>query len=302
MMASDSTILGFPKYRLFFRLLQVASFSVFLGRGLQHLLFGAPYRTLLWDETWMSWLVEGVFKTSWSDYVTSSLVDESTTLGIKIIGVFYLFCAFISLFIQKLSSFLNKLLLLGAASLVFLAFLYFKERFFQLAQFLEYSLQFGAPVFLYLAHRQKTFQTKQSSYISLLKIAIAITFIAHGLYAVGYYPRPGNFMEMVLNILSLSDGQVKQFLLLAGSLDFIAAIAIFLPRKLAIPALIYIIFWGFMTTIARLWSYFQSDFWQETLLRWLPESIMRFPHFLIPLAVLVWYLQAKRNAVSINYK
>lgn len=284
------------KDQIIFRLLQIAAFAVFLGRGLQHLLFGAPYRTLLWDEAWMGWLVEGVFQTSWSDYVTNATVDQNITTVTKAIGVFYLCCTVISLFIKKLPRFFSHFLLLGSAGLIFLAFLYYKERFFQLAQFLEYSLQFSAPIFLYWFNKKKEAQL----FSLFLKIAIALTFICHGLYAVGYYPRPGRFMEMVLNILSLPEVQVSQFLLFVGIMDFIAAIAIFFPRKIAIPALVYITFWGFMTTIARVWAYFQSDFWQETLLRWLPESIMRFPHFLIPLVALLLLMRKYKleNKVS----
>ncbi|MEM6700998.1 MAG: hypothetical protein AAF599_21530 [Bacteroidota bacterium] len=262
---------------------------------MQHLLFGAPYRTLLWDEAWMSWLVEGIFQTPWSDYVTSATIDQNITIATKIIGIFYLLCAIISLFIKKLPRFFSYFLLIGAAGLIFLAFLYYKERFFQLAQFLEYSLQFSSPIFLYWYSKFPPHQSFNPSILQSIKIAIAITFICHGLYAVGYYPRPGGFMEMVLNILSLPEAQVNQFLLFVGIMDFIAAVAIFFPRKIAIPAMIYIAFWGFMTTIARVWAYFQSDFWQETLLRWLPESIMRFPHFLIPLFALLWMIKSDKT-------
>ncbi|MEM9884709.1 MAG: hypothetical protein AAF849_02385 [Bacteroidota bacterium] len=282
-------------FRSIFRLLQIATIGVFVGRGLQHLCFGAPYRTLLWDEAWMSWLIEGgLFDLSWSDYVTNAGVDQGITAFTKGVGIFYLICALVALLLKKLPRFLHYLLLLGAVSLVFLAFLYCKERFFQAGQFLEYSLQFTAPIFLYLFYKESDSSqlSISESLLRYLKIAIATTFICHGLYAVGYYPRPGHFMDMVLNILNLEETQVKQFLLFVGIMDFIAAVLLFFPRKIALLAAAYITFWGFMTTIARVWAYFQSDFWQETLLRWLPESVMRFPHFLIPLAVLIWLIRA----------
>lgn len=35
------------------------------------------------------------------------------------------------------------------------------------------------------------------------RAAISATFIGHGLYAVGYYPMPGNFLEMTMRSLSI---------------------------------------------------------------------------------------------------
>ncbi|MEM1326822.1 MAG: hypothetical protein AAGI23_12755 [Bacteroidota bacterium] len=267
------------------RLLQIATVTVFLGRGWQFLSVGAPYRTLLWDEGWMSWLVENVFQTSWGYYVTSPKTDAAIQSVIAGTGVFYLFCAVVVLLIWKVPKWLTNVLWIGSIGLFFLAFLYFKERFFQLGQLLEYSLQFSAPLFLFLLVRQKL------AFLRLLfwiKVAIALTFISHGLYAIGYYPRPGGFTEMVLNILPISELQVGYFLVLVGILDFVFAALLFLRSKTAFYAAAYLTFWGMMTTLARLWSYFQIDFWQETLSRWLPETLMRLPHFLIPLMVCLY--------------
>lgn len=278
--------------QLLFRLLQIAAVAVFIGRAWQFLAFGAPYRVLFWDERWMRWLIEGVFNTAWRDYVTSESTDIFINRLINTTGIFYLICAFVAVFIRRLPKIFSNVLWMGGIGLIFLAFLYFKDRFFQIGQLLEYSLQFGSPFFLYFLFRQ---QTVSKRFLFLLKIAIAFTFISHGLYAIGYYPRPGSFVEMVLNILPIPEDQTSIFLWTVGLLDFIFAALLFFRPPISIYALSYLTFWGLMTTFARLWSYIQIDFLQETLWRWLPEFLMRIPHFLIPFALLMFYWERRKE-------
>ncbi len=271
---------------LFYRLIQFAAFTVFLGRAWQHLYWDAPFRAFLWDEAWLSGFVERWLSMDWETYITSMEVDENINTSIKCFCGLYLFCAIISLFIKQLPRIFHHLLLLGALGLITLALLYCKERFFSVGQFFEYSLQFGSPIFLWWLAKQKSpFPTKKL--LLFLKIAIALTFTCHGLYALGYYPIPVQFMEMTMNILQVSEDTAKTFLTIAGILDFIVAIGIFLPWRWAKFFLSYAIFWGFGTTIARVWAYFDWEWLDYVLLQWLHESIMRMPHFLIPLAVFV---------------
>lgn len=268
--------------RLFF-IVQMATVAVFLGRAWQHLFWDAPYRALLWDENWMKWIVEDIFKTPWGDYVYNS--DSGIQIFTKMIGVFYIICALAAAMIKRWSRFSIILLYIGAFSLIFLAALYAKERFFHAGQFFEYTLQWGSPILLVVLHRR---QILTQQVVFFVKIAIALTFICHGLYAIGYYPRPGGFLEMAMNILHITDAQAAHFLFVAGIMDFAVSILIFLPNRIAIGALAYCIIWGFFTTIARVWAHFYIEFLPNVFLQWLHESVMRFPHFLIPLAVLLW--------------
>ena len=64
-------------------------------------------------------------------------------------------------------------------------------------------------------------------------------------------------------------------------------LGIFLPWKWAKLFLGYAVLWGFGTTIARVWANFNWEWLDYVLLQWLHESVMRMPHFLIPLAVFV---------------
>ena len=278
--------------RLFFKIIQVATITVFLGRAWQHWRWDAPYRALLWDEQLMSGFVASLLSMDWETYISDMQVDNTIQLGIKAIGLFYFFCALVALFIKKLPSFFRYFLLLGAMSLIVLAILYCKEKFFSIGQFFEYSLQFGSPLLLVYLLKKPSVTT---SLLVVVKIMIALTFTAHGLYALGFYPRPVHFMEMTMNILGVTEERAILFLNGAGILDFIISIGLFFPWKWSKYCLWYAVFWGTGTTAARIWANFNWEWIDYVLVQWLHESIMRFPHFLIPLAVVVFLTLQNRE-------
>ena len=271
-----------------FRLVQLAVVAVFLGRAWQHIYWDAPFRALLWDQSLMEGFIQTVFGMDWDQYVSSPDVDYGIRVFTKGLGYFYLLCAISALFIKSFPSIVLPILKAGTLSLIFLAFLYFKEKFHALAQFWEYSLQWGAPILLLLLHKK---QKLTAGLVLLMKIGVVLTFCSHGLYALGFYPRPGNFIEMTMNILHVNEEQALIFLNTAGIMDFVLSVLIFLPHRIAIWGLLYATGWGLATTVARVWAYFHIAFWQEILLQWLHESIMRMPHFLIPLSLVLITLQ-----------
>lgn len=264
-------------------LLQLAAFSVFVGRAWQHIVWDAPFRTLLWDEGWMKPIVEGWFHTPWQSYITSEKTDANIQMTIKSMGWFYLLCALMVLTIQLWRRLATIFMYLGSVSLIILAALYCKERFFSIGQFLEYALQFSSPLFLVFILKKET----SARLLFFMKVAIAFTFICHGLYAVGYYPRPGYFIEMTMNILDIEETLAIKFLNFAGLMDFVIGVGIFLPFKWSKWFLCYTIFWGFSTTIARVWSYLEFEFFAETARQWVHESVYRIPHFIIPIVLLL---------------
>ena len=266
-------------------LLQVATVAVFAGRAWQHLFWDAPFRTLLWDEAWMKGIVEAWFGMTWQSYITSMETDTTIQVLVKGTGVFYVICALLALFIRLVPKWLGKILLLGALSLLLLAALYCKEKFFSAGQFLEYALQVTSPIFLYMVAFRKVDWYRLVTY---MKIATALTFVCHGLYAVNYYPRPGLFVEMFLNTLGTKEETAYTLLNLAGVLDFLMSAALFLPMRFARPAALYCVLWGLATALARITSFFDASYALESMHQWLHETVFRFPHFLIPLAL--WYL------------
>jgi len=257
---------------------------IFVGRAYQHIIWDAPYRTFLWDESILKGVVENVFGVNWNDYVTNIAAADTISFSIKIIGVFYLLCAIAVLLIKPTMKKTGKFFLLGGSiSLLFLAFLYSKERFFRVGQFFEYTIQFMSPVILYML-LFTSIELKKIRLIAL--IAIALTFICHGLYAIGYYPRPGIFITMTLNTLPISEPIAHMMLKIAGILDFALALAIFIPR-ISYAALIYAFIWGGLTALARLTGNFHIDFLWNSFDQWTWEVLIRLSHALIPLFVII---------------
>ncbi len=284
------------KYRIsakLFFLIQIAALCVFWGRAWQHWFWDAPYRSLLWDEVWMSGLVDALLGMNWEDYVTSTAVDRGIQTWIRITGIVYFLAGCAVLAIRYLGKWARTMIWFGLINLVLLSLLYFKERFFAVGQFFEYTLQMLAPFLVLYADRKSVVGHR---FILLLKWAILLTFTCHGLYAIGYYPRPVHFQEMVMNILKIPQSGVKYFLNAAGILDFLMSIMIFLPwKRIQILGLAYAVAWGFFTAIARVWAFVHFEYFSSSLHQWWYETVYRFPHFLLPLLVLLLLLNQQQS-------
>lgn len=282
------------QYKLLFRILQTAAFALFLGRAWEHIFWDPPFRALLWSQSLMEWPVKTLLGMEWKAYVTSPIVDRNIQYLIKLNGFFYLLCAILVLFANRLPKAVFRFFMsLGSFSLLFLAMLFWKEHFQKFGQFLEYSLQVGTPLFFYF------FVTRQGirpRLLWIMKTAIAVTFVAHGLYAIGYYVRPGNFLSMFMAVLNVSEEVAVTLLNLAGAMDFLVAVLLFIPGWPARLSLLYCVFWGFSTSAARIWAYFYPEFWQESLFQWVHEFLMRAPHFLIPLLLYVFLYGIRRTS------
>ena len=279
----------------FFRLLQISAFAVFLGRAYQHLFWDGPYRELFWDPAYAGWLVEHLTNMKWEEYVTNPAGDIWFKKFVVGQGVFYACCAGATLFIKKLPQWTRWILVLGGVDLILLALIYMKDKFYHFGQFFEYSLQFGAPLFLFYTLDRATIS---KNFILLMKIATALTFACHGLYALGYYPRPEIFTTMTQNILGLENEGVRWFLLLAGIADWVVAFCLFLPyKKWVISSLWYAVVWGALTSFARIIGNFYVSFPLESIHQWAFETVYRFPHFLLPLALIL--VLKKKDHLSI---
>lgn len=274
------------------RLLCFSVFFIFLGRAWQHLFWDAPYRTFFWDEALLKPMVEKIFSTPWYDYVTSETLDVFIQNLIFSTGLIYLIAAICSLFYHRFrNAFIRFFIFLGGVNLVLLSYLLMKDKFYHAAQFFEQSIQFSLPfVLLYVFSEKVDFK----KVLLILKILIAIVFVSHGLYAVGYYPVPGKFVDMIIHISTLSEGTTKKILWLAGGIDFLIAVSIFIP-KISKIALWYACAWGLLTAFARIVAGFQVDFIWQSIHQELYGTLFRLAHGLVPLCavLLAGFLKGK---------
>ena len=289
------------------RLIWLAALGALLGRAWQCLFWDIPLRSLLWDEALMKDFITHWFQWTWESYMTSPAVDQMIERWIIIIGLALVFASLASVSLAMKGpgpglrtspilpspsfgkAFLNVSrmgVLLGSVLLGFIALLIYKEKFFWTAQLLEYSLQVAAPLYLLLWHRNK----RAGSYDQLyfwMKVGVTLTFISHGLFAIGFYPRPGHFVQMVMDGLWLEEAAAIHFLNVAAVMDFIVGLGLWImPKELHKPFLWYAFAWGLLTTMARLWANWTAAAPWTSLELWTYETLYRFPHFLIPLVMI----------------
>jgi hypothetical protein len=275
-------------------LVKICAFTVFLGRAYQLYFFGAPFRAILWDESLLTPIVEGLFNYTWFDYATSPRVNSWIDGLTKLCSFVFLGASLVSLFWDKIKYLKLKRIIIGLALFVLLVIgiCIVKDRNYEYLLFFELFIQFAAPILLILNVRLDIIENKKV--INGLKIAIACTFVAHGLFAMGLIYLPGYFIDMTIKILAVNETHATHFLYIAGILDLVMSVLIFI-RKLSKYALLYMMFWGFATAFARLASGFNADFLSMTFHNYTFLVVYRLAHGLLPFIVLGMEEKCKRK-------
>lgn len=265
-----------------------ASVLLLLARAWQYIYWDSPLRVLVWDEDAFSGIVTQL-GWSWSDWVTSERVGEwisQWTVGLGIVLLLGVLALIYGRFLRW-NAVSWAFLFASVLVLLFHAILETKGHYWRIGHLAELSLQWATPLLFWLMVRHGT-HYKLVDYA--LRISIALTFIGHGLYAYGYYPVPGHFQQMMISGFGVDNQQALFLLKMAGILDFLAAGLIFVPlRRVRETALFYIIIWGFLTALARIWSHADSSSVNYLFTHWIPQFCVRSEHFLIPMALFLWW-------------
>jgi len=254
----------------------------------------------------MQYFVLNFTNYTWVEYATSPEVYSYIDSLSKATGIFFIFCSVIALFVKSTNVKVGKILILGSILLMVLSAIFYKEKFYKFGQLIEYSCQMFSPLFLYLILFFKTPHIKLNF---LLKVAIALTFLGHGLYALGVYITPGYWTEMAMSSLrfiglNLSEYAVNQIIFYAGVLDMAIVIGIFLPKKYCYPFLVWAAIWGLLTALSRVIGYTNINPTWDTFFQHLPQTIYRLPHFFIPIAAIaisfIYQNSTKTNTYNVN--
>lgn len=148
---------------------------------------------------------------------------------------------------------------------------------------IEHSLQMVTPIALFLALGPSLSLPKWKVLVS---VASALTFIGHGFYAAGIHPVPLSYQNMTMNILGVTQETAIRLLSVAGWLDIIVAIGVFIP-KVRFVAIIYLVLWGGATALARIVAHIDLNAAGYALDPWAFETMVRTSHWLLPLLLLL---------------
>ncbi|PXA05759.1 hypothetical protein DDZ13_02505 [Coraliomargarita sinensis] len=264
--------------------LRFAVSALFLGRGYLYLSDLAPLSAFLWNQDLLERPLEWLTGMSWESYSAHSegfILTMQRTMGMLFLAA-ALPCWYVRGSRRRL---VNGLVLAAGLFLFVYGLLRWSDADFRIAMLLEQSLQWGAPLLLMLYGR-----VRDSRWTALAALLIAATFIGHGCYALGLsVPQNHEFVNMTMRALSLGRPGALIFLHAVGVLDFLVPVLFWVP-KLRLYALAYAAFWGLLTAFARIFSYWTpaEDFYG--MHPWVAETIVRLPHGLIPLALLLIYL------------
>lgn len=201
------------------------------------------------------------------------------------IGWLYLVCTILTLTVGKRSWVQMVALLGGSGLLVVLSYAKYVAAQSQLPMFVEHGGQMLMPVLLVMA---LAFGVRHRVTIFTAMVALVMTFAGHGCYALNIWPTPGTFYGITCVSLHVEYETAKTLIRIAGVLDFLICIGIFIS-PLRRSCALYAAVWGFLTAIARpvagmSWSLY---FWGAD--QFVHEAVLRAPHFLIPLYLfLIW--------------
>lgn len=263
-------------------LLRCSVVCLLLAEVWLHMLREPPYQAFLWDQQMMGWAVKITTGLEWRDFLMNPLASQlitvvtRTMIGLLMLGLVS------ALLISKKRPWARYGLYLASVILSFQSFCSFLNVGYQLPMLLEHALRIAAPWFLAVAAlKGVTIPLKRT-----MLVAIGLTFSSHGLYAMGLgVPVPGHFIDMVMESIGVSQSFATTLLLIAGILDQVMVAGLFFLATREI-SLLYGVFWGFVTALARITSYVRMDvLFGMSLLAYFPEFLVRAPHFVIPLVL-----------------
>jgi len=283
------------------RILRITTFLLFIGRAWEHIYWEGPFRNFFYNPEGfgkvLEWLSGSSLSEIYRDHFYANLIDNIST-GI---GVVYAFAGVATLFYSPTRKMLKWVIGLGVFCLALTFLGFFVDKHYLFGVLFEYSAQFVTPI-LFLWYCSGI---NERRILLVTKIAISFTFICHGLFAIGYYPQPGNFVDMLILGFGLEEDVARAALIDIAWLDFVFAGFVLIPFdvlydkrmwgkvfKVFFVALVgYAVVWGFMTSIARFYIHFDSHFVWQSFEGFFHEFIVRLPHGVLPLIILIKFLR-----------
>lgn len=278
-------------------LLRISAFLMFLGRFWEHFRWLGPYRDVFYNPNgWTINLIGYITGESLTEIYNNHAYENMVIYFSKGLGVLFLLAGIIILFYERLKV-LKPFIYIALIGLLFNYYgLLVGKHFDMWGIFFEHASQFLIPI-IFL-----NFYNDNKNTVYLAQVAISITFISHGLFAVGYYPQPGSFADMMIIGFDLEENTARFLLVIIGWLDFVFGAVILIPfsalkqkwlRALFITFLWYGIIWGLLTALARFYVPYSTDLFWNNVNQDLYEVLIRVPHFTVP--IFIWLMWKNRK-------
>ena len=269
-------------------LLRISAFLCLAGWAWVHLYWEAPYGILLWQDG--TYGLAERFGISWDDFVGSGANDGLIQTWMFRAGWLYVLGAVLAITVRR-KAWVQMGGLVGAAMLLFvLAYARYVGAERQLPMLVEHGGQILSPVLLVLA---LALGPSHRLTILVAMLSLVTAFAGHGCYAVGLWPTPATFPAMISVILGVGHETAGSILVVAGILDFVICIGIFIPA-LRGPSVLYAVGWGLLTALARPVAGMSLDLNLWGADQFLHEAALRAPHFVAPLYLFLHWRQGKK--------
>lgn len=267
-------------------ILRLAALFCFAGWAWVHFYWEAPYGVLLWQDATYDFADRlGI---SWEEFVGTGHNDGWLQKWIARISWLYLGCTVLTLTVRRKAYLQMAALVGGSGLLVVLSYAKYVAAQRQLPMFVEHGGQMLAPVLLVLA---LSLGGRHRITVAVAMLALVMTFAGHGCYALGWWPTPATFYGMISVTLGVGYETANTMLRTFGAIDLIVCAAIFIP-PLRRAAAWYAVVWGFLTAAARPVAGMSWGLYYWGADQFLHEAVLRAPHFLIPLyLVVLWRKQ-----------
>ncbi|MCB9196415.1 MAG: hypothetical protein H6598_09335 [Flavobacteriales bacterium] len=270
---------------------------MFLSRAYEHIRWGGPYRDIFYHPQglggWYANLIDRPLKEIYNDH----FYEHALSYFSKGIGVIFLLTAVVILFYERLVKFKWILYPTSFFLLLYYFGLLYGKNLQQFGMFFEHMGQFVIPWCFVFAVENKWRRTMWWA-IS----GISLTFFCHGLYAMGYYPQPGHFADMMISGFGMTEDTSRYLLKWIGYIDLVFAFLVFLTptlsnqkgwKELVWINLWYAIIWGFLTAVARIYTSYTPGMFGHWMDQHLFQTIVRIPHFVIPIVIWLYYFRSK---------
>lgn len=273
--------------------LRIGTVLMLVARAYEYIRWGGPFRDIFYHpQGFGGWYANLIDRSLWDIY-NDHFYERLLAYISDGVGVVFILTALFIVFYEKLA---KHVWILWIASFFLLLHYYgllYHKNLVQYGVFFEHAAQFAIPWCFVLMKKGKA---NTAGWWGV--IATSITFFSHGLYAMGYYPQPGHFADMMIVGFGMTEDTARLVLTWIGYVDIVFAIIVLATplmyerkafKMVLLVNIWYAVIWGLLTAVARVYTSYTPGMFLHWMDQHLFQTVVRVPHFILPLFVALFY-------------